>query len=449
MISFLREVFSRMIPKKLPQPGPMQQNIRLWSRMFADRPPWLDSNTQSLGLPAAIAGEFARLITVELDSRLSGGQRAAFLHEAYARVLDRLRPAVELACAGGGLIFKPYVDAGRIAVDLVPAWRFQVTAVDGRGEIAGAVFPDRLQLGGCYYTRLETHERCAGGYRIRNQAFRSRSPEQQGQPCSLREVPEWACLAPEALLPPELAGDGMLFSYFRIPLANQLDPSSPLGVSVFSRAVSLIEQADRQYSRILWEYEGSELAVDASEGALGALEKRLPVRRRRLFRELNLDAGGADLYQVFSPAIRDESLFNGLNQLLRRIEFNCSLAYGTLSDPQNVDRTAEEIREGRRRSYAAVCELQRSLQRALERLVQVMDCYATLYRLAPEGAYTLSFNWGDGVLQDFGDEYARRKELADAGYLRPEKLLAWYFGVDEQQARALLPDAKQQKGDLS
>lgn len=32
-------------------------------------------------------------------------------------------------------------------------------------------------------------------------------------------------------------------------------------------------------------------------------------------------------------------------QAARRIEFNCNLAYADMSDPQAVDKTAEEIRE--------------------------------------------------------------------------------------------------------
>ena len=29
--------------------------------------------------------------------------------------------------------------------------------------------------------------------------------------------------------------------------------------------------------------------------------------------------------------------------------------------------------------------------------------------------------------------------LAQANYLRPEKLLAWYFSVDEEKARQMMP----------
>ena len=260
-------------------------------------------------------------------------------------------------------------------------------------------------------------------------------------------VGEWADLEPETTIH---YGDGTgpdraLFSYFRVPLANAVDPDSPLGVSVYSRATGLIREADRQYSRILWEYEGSELAIDASQGALMAdnSDRKPPTllkRWHRLFRQLAIDQGqSGDLYKVYNPAIRDTSLFNGLDKLLKRIEFNCNLAYGTLSDPQNVDKTAEEIRSSKQRSYAAVCDLQRALQTALEHLIWIMDLYVDLYRLAPRGAYKVSFTWGDGILQDVDAEFARRKQLVDGQYIRPELLLAWYFGVEEDEAKKMMP----------
>lgn len=215
---------------------------------------------------------------------------------------------------------------------------------------------------------------------------------------------------------------------------------------MFSRAESLIRQADLQYGRVLWEYEGGELAVDASEYALrkdknGNVE--MPKREQRLFRGLNMDGSdnGAGLYKVFSPTLRDESLFNGLNQLLRRIEFNCGLSYGTLSDPQNVDKTAEEIRSSKQRSFNAVSAIQSSLQGAIEHLLWAMDFYASLYHLAQNGSYEASFTWGDGILEDTDAEFIRRKQLVDSGYLGPEYLLSWYFGTTEEEARKMMPDS--------
>lgn len=420
----------------------MQNAIDLWASMFMDRAPWLDDTTQSLGLPAAIAGEIARLTTIELESAVTGSPRADYLQGEYAQVLANLRSNVETASAGGGLVFKPYVDGEHIVVDCVPAWRFFPTSFNSRGEVTGAVFVEQVVKGKTYYTRMEHHQLTDEGYTVRNLAFSSFSEGSLGSPCSLDAVDEWADLEPELIIRYKdgTAPEGVLFSYFRMPFSNTVDTESPLGVSAYSRAVGLIKEADRQYSRILWEYEGSELAVDASIGALRVEDaegnvQTMPVRKKRLFRELAIDQGqSGDLYKVFNPEIRDSALFNGLDKILKRIEFNCNLAYGTLSDPQSVDKTAEEIRTSKQRSYAAVCDVQRGLQTALEHLIWAMDFYASLYKLAPRGEYEVNFTWGDGILQDTDKEFMRRVQLVSEGYLRAEKLVSWYFGISEEQA---------------
>lgn len=425
----------------------MQEAIDLWAQMFLDRAGWISDNTQSLGLAASIAGEIARLVTVEMSSEITGSARAEFLQEQYSAVLRKLRVQVEIAAAGGGLVFKPYVDDGRIVVDYVPAWRFLPTAFNGSGDVTGGIFAEHVTHGRTYYTRLEYHRRTDEGYIISNYAYRSGSDAALGTACSLGEVDEWSDLEPEITIKYKdgTVPERMLFSYFRLPFANNIDADSPLGVSIFARAAWLIKDADEQYSRILWEYEGSELAIDASQGAVktnapGGVQ--LPRRKQRLFRQLDIDPGaGADLYKVFSPAIRDSSLFAGLDKILKRIEFNCYLSYGTLSDPQSVEKTAEEIRSSKQRSYSAVRDIQEALERALDDLIWAMDLYVSLYKLAPAGTYKTVYTWGDGVLENVGEEFARRKQLVDGGYLRPEKLLAWYFGVSEEDAAKYVPDA--------
>lgn len=460
-ITWIREVLNRMfhfnqsdakrLGAEINVSSEMQKAISLWLKLFQDDAPWLGDTTKSLGLPAAIAAEFSRLVLVEFDSQITGSVRADWLNGEYQAARKQLRTAVELACAGGGVVFKPYPDGDHLALDCVPAWRFFPTAFNNRGEVTSAVFVERVTRGRTYYTRLEHHALTADGYMIRNLAYLSFTEDALGNQCGLDAVPEWADLEPELIIRYKdgTAPEGMLFSYFKLPFANTVDLESPLGVAVFARSVELIREADVQYSRILWEYEGSELAVDASVGALkrtgpDGKPVKLPARQNRLFRELAIDAGsGGDLYKVFSPEIRDTALFNGLDKLLKRIEFNCSLAYGTLSDPQSVEKTAEEIRTSKQRSYAAVCDMQAKLREALEHLVWCLDFYATLYNLAPRGEYEISFTFGDGVMEDTDKEFARRKQLVDGGYMKPEKLLAWYFGISEEDAAEYVPAVKQ------
>lgn len=420
----------------------MTDAISLWADMYQNVGPWLSSTVKSLNLPSSIASEIARLTTIELVSEITGSSRADFLNDAYKTVLSNLRRFTEFGCAKGGFVLKPYIDEDRIAVDFVQAGQFYPIAFDNAGNMSSVVFVERQQRGNAYFTRLEQHALTGTDYTITNKAFRSTIQSAIGNEIPLTSVEAWASLLPEAIIQNV---QKPLYGYFRVPLANTIDPTSPMGVSVFSRAVELIKEADKQYSRLLWEYEGSELAIDASIDLFSMKDGKpvLPKGRERLYRTYDVAADGSkDMgIKYFSPAIRDESIINGLNRIYQRIEFACGLAYGTISDPQNVDKTAEEIRSSKQRSYALICDMQTALQAALEDLVYAMDIWTTLGHLAPAGAYDISFEWGDGILVDTQTEQAVRLQEVSAGLLRPEHYLMWRYGISEEEAFKRLPQS--------
>lgn len=67
-----------------------------------------------------------------------------------------------------------------------------------------------------------------------------------------------------------------------------------------------------------------------------------------------------------------------------------------------------------------------------------MDKYATIYHLAPQGEYEVSFDWDDSVLNDTSQQLAERLELHSAGLLSDTELRQWYFGETEAQAAAAM-----------
>lgn len=236
------------------------------------------------------------------------------------------------------------------------------------------------------------------------------------------------------------------FGYFKIPFANSVDSDSNIGVSAYSRCINLIKEADIQFSRILWEYEGSELAIEVDSTTLqkskvASEQFDLPKLKKRLFRNVGSQSkDGKPFYNIFSPEIRDTPLFNGLNNILKRIEFNCGLAYGTISDPQLIEKTAEEIRTSKQRSYATVSDIQKSLQNALEDLIYAIDALCTLYELAPKGKYETSFEWDDSIIVDAQTENSIMMQEASQGFIKREIYLMKRYGVTEEQAKKMLPD---------
>lgn len=415
----------------------MERAIELWSLLYEDEAPWKKDEVKTLNLPSAIASEIARLVTVEFESEVIGND---YLNEQYQVAIKDIRRYVEYACAKGGLIFKPYVNGDCIEVDFVQADKFLPTGYNSRGEITGVVFIEFNKKGKKIYTRLEHHNLTDKGYFIHNLVYEkdSNSDEQSlGRRISITEVDDWADLE-ESLLIKNI--DKPLFSYFKIPAANTIDTTSPLGVSIYSRAIDLIKEADKQYSRILWEFEGSELAVDVDSSVFKMNPKGelvIPKGKERLYRTLEL--GEDSKWNTFSPEIRDTSLFNGLNQLLRKIEFNCGLAYGTLSDLQETDKTATEIKASKQRSYSTVKDIQNNLEYALIDLVHAMDIVSKIYKLSKNASYDMSFSFDDSLILDKDSELAGMLGDVSAGILRPEIYLARKYGVSEGEALKMMP----------
>ena len=140
--------------------------------------------------------------------------------------------------------------------------------------------------------------------------------------------------------------------------------------------------------------------------------------------------------------MRNDAVYKGFQDVLRRIEFNVGLSYGDISDPQTVEKTATEIRSGKQRKYVLISSIQTALEHTFDALIYAMDVYATLYGLAADGEYEVTYDWGDSILDDQetkGNEFARDLQLLNAGIMNDWEFRAKYFNEDEATAKAALP----------
>jgi A118 family predicted phage portal protein len=229
-----------------------------------------------------------------------------------------------------------------------------------------------------------------------------------------------------------------------MPEANTIDTTSPLGVSGFSRAVSLIKDADMQYSRLLWEYEAGEMAIDIDRdamktelGADGLPHERMTHTQERLFRKVDLSTEG-DTYHPFAPPLRDASFGEGLNTILMRIEDVCAMSRGTLSDATQEARTATEIKIMKQRSYQANADIQAAMEDCLKEVIYIMNTYCDLYEITKSGEYDVNFEWDDSIIVDIDAEINKRITLMQNGLASKLEVRMWYFGETERQAREAL-----------
>ena len=453
-LSWLRSILARVFPDSVSNYcyDNMDDAITDWLNLYYDNPRWAkDVHNNTLNLPSSICSEFARLIMIEFDVNITGSKRADYLQKQFKRLSKKLRVNLEECCAVGGILFKPYVNQGRILTDCITQERFiPIQYTDD--EITAVACLSTIVKGKYYYFRIEKQvfDSAAHTHTVTSKYFISKDRTSIGEEIAAEKYPDK--VVPDYVI---RNVDRPLFAFFRIPLANKIDKDSPLGVSVFSSAIKKIEQADRQWDRFLWEFEGGELAIDADERSLRpkrqqdgevdnerVVRMEMPKTKERLFRRFRVQTStDAPFYHVFAPTLRDSSYGAGLDKILKQIEFDVGLAYGTISDPQNVDKTAEEVKSSKHRSFAVVNNMQQDLQAALEDYIYALDQYADACNLAPAGTYGVQWNWGDGVLEDTEKETQIRLQEVNSGIITKEDYLMYRYGYTEEQAREKVPQS--------
>ena len=414
----------------------MEQQIALWYAMLVNTPPWQDCNVKAVGLPAAICREVTRPTLVEFTANITGSQRADYLNDGFQLAKENFGKALELGLALGGVALKPYIYGDKLLVDMTGAAGFQPTKFDPTGRCIGGVFRDKpVKVNGKYYVRLESHDLTDTVYTIKNKAYYSNSTGSVGAPAPLDVVPEWADIQEEVTIQNM---DGPLFAYFKPPIANTADTNSLCGMSIYGDAatVELIKQADEQWERLRWEYKSGERKVlmDGNTSTANMFDKRLF--------EIGAFTADGDFYQFLNPELRNDAVYKGFQDVIRRIEFNVGLSYGDISDPQTVEKTATEIRSGKQRKYVLISSIQTALEHTFDALIYAMDVYATLYGLAADGEYEVTYDWGDSILDDQetkDNEFSRDLQLLNAGIMNDWEFRAKYFNEDEATAKAALP----------
>lgn len=464
ILQWIREVWSKMINQNNVKTAlhvdvaisqPMATALQNWSLMYVNQSPWLGGEIKSLNLPASIAAEISRAVTIEMDVQISGSARADFLSSQLLPVLNNLRTYTEYSAAKGGLMFKPYIRGDYVCVDMVQADMFYPVSFDANGNMIACVFADQKTIGRDYYTRLEYHAmgmypndkgKLVYGCRITNTAFKSSTQNALGNKVSLNLLSDWEDIEPEATITDI---DKPLFAYFKMPFANNIDPTSPLGVSVYARAVDLIEQADRQWSDFLWEFESGKRALYTDPSAFGKTTDGKPILPdKRLYRLLDLASVQIDkpgFFHDWTPTLREVNILNGLDAILKKIEFNCGLAHGSISDPNTVALTATEIISSKQRSAATVVDTQKSLEDALEQLIYAMDVWCVLGNLAPNGEYKTSYQWDDSIITDYDAQYTQDSEAVTLGTMPKYIFNMRNFGLDEETARKWITESQSQR----
>lgn len=418
---------------------PMARAITGWLNAFYNNPEWAANPVRLSGLPSTITGFLATLVTNELTISCGTGKRAEYMEEQLQPLVRRIHNAVQLAAAGGQIIIRPFVQNGQFYFDLVQPGRFFPTRFNPDGRVMAGYFVDYREVKNKEYVRIERFDCDGKQLTVTNKAYRS-AGDIMGSEVPLDTVPQWAELEPETAI------DGIkqpLFGCIQMPFANIVDDASPLPVSIYANAMDSIMEFDKVYSDMIYELHSGRRKNIVERQALVSDKKKRGYPGGISYRDPSADVYILDPteerqpFQDYSPSIRTAEYMTGLKAILHMVENQCHLSPGTLAiDERTGAVTATQIISQDRTTYNTCSAIQQQgVTQGLLDVVYAMDKMSYLYNLAPAGELTPAVTYGDGIFEDTQQEFSRRMQMVQADILKPEQLLAWYFGVDVETAQ--------------
>lgn len=371
--------------------------IQTWSKIYNKQEPWIDENTKSLHVARTMCEKVAKAVTIEYKSTCS----EPYIDGIYQKLLRKKRKYTEQMLGKSSVFFRPYFNGKDIKVNVVQADKFIPIAFDDDDNLTSYILIDQVVKEDKIYTRLEYNEYKDNKITIKNICYKGFiSGVTLSSKINLTEVDKWKDIKEIETIE---GVDKLIGGFATMPTENDLDNNSPIGQPIYHNAIELLEEIDNQFSRIIHEYRGTELAIDIDQSIClpdGKGGFKVPKGKDRYFRKWDFEDTKDKSMNIFSPEIRDNPLFNGLNEYLIQVESACHLSHGTLAKPEAIEKTATEMKQSKQDYYVTVSDIQAVLQSAFDDLIYGIYVLCKLYGISVKNNYSVEYNWDDSILVD-------------------------------------------------
>lgn len=427
----------------------MSNAYKQWTDLF-----FQDTYKSQSRFAKVLTSYMANLATTELAINAGPSARGEFLTaQIEAHVMPKITNIVQRAGVCGYVVLRPVVQSGGLYIDVVTPDRVVIESMDANGEIYAGAFKDYAKYKGRDVVRLEQFKYMNGEYFVHNEAHYVSGTTLSSE-LRMNDVPQWADIPTDY----KYSGiDRPMFAVLKMPFENTIDRVSKLPVSLYADSVDSIVGLDYILDQFMREISTGKRkqVVDrtaiklSSDGSRSLRDAQLTGLSNKdlttdLYIKLNMGEEQKP-FDDYTPAMRMTEYRQAIDTQLRVIEMQTGFSPGTFNiDTKTGLVTATQVISDARNTYNTIKAIQDSgLKKGLLDLVYIFDVFATVYNLAQAGEILPTVSFGDSIFEDTGTEFSRRKQLVDSGYLRAEKLVAWYFGVsDEEAAIDYMPEEK-------
>ena len=437
-----------------------------------------------MDIAKAVCSEMAGLIwgeecavNVSINGRESTENNTDPLDDFVQKVLkcnafhQKMQESIEEGLALGGAAMKVWAeslhdqdgneipDTRKLMIGYCMADQFIPISWDN-AKVTEGVFVSRIAKAGYYYTRLEWHRWNGLTYVITNELYRSemqkgKNPDDSqdilGVRYPLSEI--YPYLEEETVIPVEES----LFSYWRTPIANNLDDNSPLGMSIYGNALDTLRALDICYDSFVREFRLGKKRIIVPARAVRSVVDPQTGNLCRYFdaNDETYEALASDTPDDLkisdnSVEIRVEEHVAAINAFLSILCLQVGFSAGTFTFDQHTGlKTATEVVSENSKTYKTIKNAQTQLRPAIEHLVRNIIDVAILYDMDYEGVkisnlvapgYSVKIVFDDGVTQDRQTNINEGVMLVGAGIISK-----YTFLTDPKYGQGLTPEQAQEE----
>ena len=437
-----------------------------------------------MNMAKAVCAEMAGLVwgeecsvNVSIEGRESDDENPDPLNEFVQKVLcknafrEKMQESIEEGLALGGAAYKTWAEAKhdengnelpetrKIMLGYAMADQFIPISWDN-ARITEGVFVSRIAKGGWYYTRLEWHKWNGMTYVITNELYRAQiqkgkdggdSQDILGVRYPLAEIYPYL----EEIT--EVPVEESLFTYWRTPIANNLDDNSPLGMSIYGNAMETLHALDICYDSFVREFRLGKKRIIVPARSVRSVADPQTGRLLRYFdpNDETYEALASDTPDDLkitdnSVELRVEEHVAAINAFLSILCMQIGFSAGTFTFDQHTGlKTATEVVSENSKTFKTIKTIQNQIRPAIEHLVRNIIDVAILYEMEDEGqriealaapGYNVNVVFDDGVTQD------RQTNINEGVMLVGAGLLSKYtFMTDPKYGQGLTPEEAQEE----
>ena len=401
-----------------------------------------------LNMGKAVCAELAGLIWSEgVKIDINNETLQAFVEKVLKEnnLATKMQEHIEQAAALGGGALKEYVKfkrengepvpgTERIVIDYCMADQFVPTAWDNASVTEG-IFVTRKAKNGYYYTRLEWHKWNGDTYIVSNDLYRAPMKNGAGENQDILGV-----IYPLSYMYPSLQPvtkienlEKSLFSYYRTPIANNVDDNSPLGVSMYGNAFDTLHALDICFDSFVREFRLGKKRIIVPASAVRTVVEPGTGLIRRYFDANDesyeaLATDDPDSLKVIDNSIelRVEEHTAAINALLSVLCLQVGFSAGTFTfNGHDGVKTATEVISENSKTYKTIRNFQQQIIPAIEDVCRNIITLGALYNMTFDGKniadlagnYEISVSMEDAVLEDTNTKYDKAIKLVSAGLI--------------------------------